>query len=61
LLEEVLFIGTPEEIVARIAPYETVGLDRSILANLTGMIGGAAEVRAQARPFRALCAHLAAL
>lgn len=59
LLEEVLFVGTPDDIVARIAPYRAVGLDRVIIANMTGMVGGAAEVRSTASAFTALCEQLA--
>lgn len=58
LLEEVLFIGSVDEVVDRIAPYHRVGLDRTILANMTGIVGGAAEVRANARPFKAMCDRL---
>ena len=42
------------DIAARVAPYADAGLEYVVLANLSGLVGGLAEVHARAPEFGAL-------
>lgn len=54
LVEEIVFIGSGAEIARRLAPYGAAGMEHVVLANVTGLVGGAAEARQRGRELQAL-------
>lgn len=48
LVEEVAFIGSPDELTAAIGPYAEAGAEHVVLANMTGLVGGGPELKARA-------------
>lgn len=51
LLDDVIFMGSPEEIAERLAPFRAAGLEHLIVANMTGVLGGAEEFMARVGDF----------
>jgi phthiodiolone/phenolphthiodiolone dimycocerosates ketoreductase len=51
LLEDVIFMGNAQEIAEQLAPFGPAGLEHLIVANMTGIVGGAEEFMARVAEF----------
>jgi phthiodiolone/phenolphthiodiolone dimycocerosates ketoreductase len=61
LVEEVVFMGSPEEIAERVAGYARHGCEHIVLGNMTGVVGGLPEIEASGPGLFQLRETLAAL
>ena len=61
LVEEVVFMGSPEELTERVADYATNGLEHIVVGNLTGVVGGMEEIAGNMERFVALRSMLGEL
>jgi phthiodiolone/phenolphthiodiolone dimycocerosates ketoreductase len=58
LVEEFIFVGNAAEIADRVSCYAANGLERVILGNATGTVGGMDEINANAKEFLSVAAAL---
>ncbi|MDX3531434.1 hypothetical protein P1P75_34825 [Streptomyces sp. ID05-39B] len=59
--QRVLRVGNADELGRQFGEYAKAGLEHTVLANTTGLIGGVGEIRARARDLPTLKAVLSDL
>ncbi|MFV1365335.1 hypothetical protein AAHH97_18110 [Mycolicibacterium elephantis] len=58
LVEELMFIGNATEIAERVSGYAANGLEHTIAASVTGVVGGIGEITSDTGQLTALFAAL---
>jgi phthiodiolone/phenolphthiodiolone dimycocerosates ketoreductase len=61
MVEETLWVGNTEELVAQFEPFARAGAEHVVLANATGVVGGMEEIMARGAELPALRAALGEL